>query len=240
MASTPALEVSDLVVQRGLLAVVQGVSLSLEASEVRSVVGLNGAGKTSLLLALAGAIPIHAGTVRVAGVDITGKPSWVCCRRGLVCVPAGRQLFAGLSVLDNLLVGSHLRAERKDQGDRLQRVFEYFPVLEEKRGQRADELSGGQQQMLAIGRGIMADPAVLLLDEPSEGLAPVVVTQVFGAIRQLAESTSIAVLLAEQNASVLEFCDTAMLMRNGQLSAPRRVDSASESELADYMFEVSS
>lgn len=240
MASTPALEVSDLVVRRGLLSVVQGVSLSLEESEVRSVVGLNGAGKTSLLLALAGAIPTHAGSVRVAGVDVTGKPSWVCCRQGLVCVPAGRQLFAGLSVLDNLLIGSHLRSDRKDQGARLQKVFEYFPILADKRRQRADELSGGQQQMLAIGRGIMADPAVLLLDEPSEGLAPLIVTQVFEAIRQLAKSTSIAVLLAEQNASVLEVCDTTMLMRNGELSAPRQVDSASESELAVYMFEVSS
>jgi branched-chain amino acid transport system ATP-binding protein len=136
-------------------------------------------------------------------------------------------------------VGSHLRAGRKQQHNKLERVFEYFPVLADKRAQRSDELSGGQQQMLAIGRGIMADPAVLLLDEPSEGLAPVIVTQVFQAIRQLAKEGSIAVLLAEQNAGVLEVCDTGMLMRNGELSAPRPVDATSESELADYIFELS-
>ena len=239
MVATPALEVSNLSVRRGLLRVVQGASLVLEPAEVRSVVGLNGAGKTSLLLALAGAIPVESGTVRVNGTDLTNKPSWVCCRNGLVCVPAGRQLFAGLSVMDNLLVGSHVQADRQKKQESLDRVFEYFPVLAEKSRQRADELSGGQQQMLAIGRGMMADPAVLLLDEPSEGLAPLIVTQVFEAVKQLAKSSSIAVLLAEQNAGVLDVCDSAMLMRNGELSAPKPIDSKSESELSEYIFELS-
>lgn len=238
MASTPALEVEELTVRRGLLEVVHHASLVVGVGETRAILGLNGAGKTSLFLALAGAIPIEAGRIRVNGADVTGRSSWTCCQHRLVCVPAGRQLFGGLSVLDNLLVGSHLRDAKVHRRDNLQRVFEYFPVLATKQRQRADELSGGQQQMLAIGRGMMADPAVLLLDEPSEGLAPVVVNQVFAAVGQLVKEASIAVLLAEQNPSILDICDTAMMMRNGELSAARPADSTGAFDLEEFVFEA--
>ena len=239
MASSPALEVAGFSVRHGRLEVVHNADITLEQREVRAIVGLNGAGKTSLLLALVGALRTASGAVRVNGIDVTNEPSWTCCSRGLVCVPAGRHLFSGLTVIDNLLVGGHVRRNKQAQKQTLDRVFSYFPILADKRHQRADELSGGQQQMLAIGRGVMAEPTVLLLDEPSEGLAPLIVSQVFDVIGELARTDGLAVLVAEQNSSVLKVCTTAMLMRNGVLSAPRRVEDTSEAELADYFFEAS-
>jgi branched-chain amino acid transport system ATP-binding protein len=201
LALVPALSVRNLTVKRGLLEAVRQVDLTLFAGRLTAILGLNGAGKSSLLLALAGALPVASGTVELEGVDLTNKTSWDCCGHGLVCVPAGRQGF-----------------------------------LAERRKQKAGELSGGQQQMLAIGRGLMADPRVLLLDEPSEGLAPLIVDQVFDTISELATENSIAVLLAEQNAGALNVCDTVCLMRDGELSPPESTDSAENERIASYVF----
>jgi branched-chain amino acid transport system ATP-binding protein len=139
-------------------------------------------------------------------------------------------------VTDNLLVGAHLQRDRQRISDDMQRVFEYFPILAERRKQRAGELSGGQQQMLAIGRGLMAEPKVLLLDEPSEGLAPVIVDQVFDTIKDLAVKNSIAVLLAEQNTGALNVCDTVCLMRDGEISAPESTGDTENERIAQYIF----
>jgi branched-chain amino acid transport system ATP-binding protein len=236
LAPVPALSVRDLTVRRGLLEAVRHVDLELFSGRLTAILGLNGAGKSSLLLALAGALPVASGTVELEGIDLTNKSSWDCCGRGLVCVPAGRQLFPGLTVMENLQVGAHLQRDRRRIEDNAQRVFGYFPILAERRKQRAGELSGGQQQMLAIGRGLMADPKVLLLDEPSEGLAPLIVDQVFDTISTLAVENSIAVLLAEQNASALNVCDTVCLMRDGELSPPESADRAENERIARYVF----
>jgi branched-chain amino acid transport system ATP-binding protein len=232
----PALSVRDVTVKRGLLEVVHNVSLTLSSGRITAILGLNGAGKSSLLLALAGALPVEDGKVELDGMDLTNKPSWECCQHGLVCVPAGRQLFPGLTVTDNLLVGAHLQRNRQRISDDMQRVFDYFPILAERRKQRAGELSGGQQQMLAIGRGLMAEPKVLLLDEPSEGLAPLIVDQVFDTIKDLAVKNSIAVLLAEQNTGALNVCDTVCLMRDGEISAPESTDDTENERIAQYIF----
>jgi branched-chain amino acid transport system ATP-binding protein len=236
LALVPALSVRNLTVKRGLLEAVRQVDLTLFAGRLTAILGLNGAGKSSLLLALAGALPVASGTVELEGVDLTNRTSWDCCGHGLVCVPAGRQLFPGLTVMENLQVGAHLQRNRRHVEDNAQRVFEYFPILAERRKQKAGELSGGQQQMLAIGRGLMADPRVLLLDEPSEGLAPLIVDQVFDTISELATENSIAVLLAEQNAGALNVCDTVCLMRDGELSPPESTDSAENERIASYVF----
>ncbi len=236
MALVPALSVRNLTVKRGLLEAVRHADLTLFAGKLTAILGLNGAGKSSLLLALAGALPVDKGTVELGGIDLTNKSSWECCGHGLVCVPAGRQLFPGLTVMENLQVGAHLQKNRQHIADNVQRVFGYFPILAERRTQKAGELSGGQQQMLAIGRGLMADPKVLLLDEPSEGLAPLIVDQVFDTISALAVENSVAILLAEQNASALNVCDTVCLMRDGELSPPESADSAENERIARYVF----
>jgi branched-chain amino acid transport system ATP-binding protein len=152
-----------------------------------------------------------------------------------VLVPAGRQLFSSLSVLDNLLAGGHLRS-RRERAASLEVVYEFFPMLREKAHLHARSLSGGQQQMLAIGRGLMASPKALMLDEPSEGLAPIVVEQVFKAVLRMREEQQVAILLAEQNAGVLDILDTLIVMQGGALGVPQPARQADKHDVADYMF----
>ena len=204
MGTAPLLSTRDLRVHRGPLLVVDGVSLQAAWGQCLGLVGLNGAGKSSLLACLAGLLPSSTGTVTVDGADITGRLPWERCQAGLTLVPSGRHLFGALTVTENLLIGGHLCGDRRARRDALNQIFETFPVLADKRHQKARELSGGQQQMLAIGRGLMAAPKILLLDEPSEGLAPIVVEQVFGAIADLKRTGSTTILLAEQNAGIVD------------------------------------
>lgn len=234
MDNAPALEVTDLVVRRGALVVVESVSLNVEAGKIVGLLGLNGAGKSSMLAALAGDLPTESGTVRLLGQDLSRKRSWDRCKAGLVLVPAGRQLFTNVSVLDNLLVGGHLLS-RTARTETLATVYDLFPILKEKVHQLAGELSGGQQQMLAVGRGLMARPKVLMLDEPSEGLSPLVVEQMFAAIRQLTE-TGLGILLAEQNAGVVDIIDNIAVMQSGYITENRAVERSDAAGIAEYMF----
>jgi branched-chain amino acid transport system ATP-binding protein len=232
--STPALEVTDVSVRRGALRVVDKVSIEVRSGTVTGLLGLNGAGKSSLLAALAGDLPQEAGTVVLNGTDLTKRRAWDRCKAGLVLVPAGRQLFTDMSVLDNLLVGGHTLS-KADRAETLTQVHDLFPILKEKESQHASDLSGGQQQMLAVGRGLMARPKVLMLDEPSEGLAPLVVQQMFEAIRKLSD-TGLGILLAEQNASVVEIIDTIAVMQSGVVAESRAVEKADAAGIAQYMF----
>jgi branched-chain amino acid transport system ATP-binding protein len=200
------LEVRNLAAAYGEIVALRGVSLEVGAGEVVSLIGPNGAGKTTLIKAITGMIP-SAGEIRLDGEAIGGLKSSRIARRGLAVVPEGRRLFGPMSVLDNLMLGAYLRltAGGSARGGRaaverdLARVFELFPRLHERQDQLAQTLSGGEQQMLAIGRALMAAPRVMLLDEPSIGLAPVIVREIFTVIAELAER-GIAVLLVEQNA----------------------------------------
>jgi len=230
------LSVRDLRVHRGPLLVVDGVSLDVAQGRCLGLVGLNGAGKSSLLACLAGILLSSSGTVTLDGADVTGRPSWERCRAGLTLVPSGRHLFGSLTVTDNLLIGGHLCRDRRARHAAVDSVFGIFPVLADKRGQRAGELSGGQQQMLAIGRGLMAAPRVLLLDEPSEGLAPIVVEQVFDAITELKRTAAMAILLAEQNARVVDVCDELCFIREGVVSAQEPSQAASAADVKAYVF----
>lgn len=231
----PALEVTDLSVRRGALLVVQSVSFTLEHGKMLGFLGLNGAGKSSLLASLAGDLPALTGGVRMPGADLSGLPAWERCKAGLVLVPAGRQLFKSLRVEENLQVGGHLLPAAA-RAQALERVYELFPILFEKRRQQAGELSGGQQQMLAVGRGLMAEPKVLMLDEPSEGLAPVIVEQMFETIDALRRETQISIVLAEQNAGAVDLLDDILMMAGGQVSSVSGTDQPQAQAIEHYLF----
>jgi branched-chain amino acid transport system ATP-binding protein len=229
------LEVTDLSVRRGTLRVVDSVSFEVPTGTIVGLLGLNGAGKSSLLASLAGDLPNEQGGLRLMGEDLTRKRAWDRCKAGLTLVPAGRQLFTSISVLDNLLVGGHLFS-KQERRETLDQVYELFPILKERSAQLAGQLSGGQQQMLAVGRGLMARPKVLMLDEPSEGLAPLVVEQMFAAIKQLRDESGLGILLAEQNAGVVDIIDTIIIMQSGSISESRAVERADAEDIAHYMF----
>jgi len=216
------LEVRDLQVAYGQAPALWGVSFELRPRELLCIVGPNGAGKTTLINTLAGmlrATPGSGGRIDFEGRDITALPPHRFCEAGIAIVPEGRRLFGGMSVLENLEIGSVLPAAKAKRAASLASVLALFPALKAKLGQAAGELSGGQQQMLAIGRALMACPRLLLLDEPSLGLSPLIVSEMFSAIKRVnAEGT--AVLLVEQNvAMALRVADRAYVLEGGRMVA---------------------
>jgi branched-chain amino acid transport system ATP-binding protein len=226
--SGPALEVTDLEAGYGALRVLHGISLTVQRNEVVGVLGANGAGKTTLLRAIAGSVRPHAGSVVLHGRTVTGLPDYQVTRAGVGHVPSGRELFAGMSVDENLTMGGHSVPAARAVELR-QRVLELFPALGAMLDRRAGALSGGEQQMLAFGRALMTDPSLLLLDEPSTGLAPAIVASLFDALRQLIAEGGMSVVLVEQNAGLaLEVVERAFVMRQGRI-----VLSGSATELAN-------
>ncbi|MEY3520916.1 MAG: High-affinity branched-chain amino acid transport ATP-binding protein LivF [Pseudomonadota bacterium] len=200
----------------GVVEVLRGVDLQVMPGELVALLGSNGAGKTTLNLTLSGLVAARAGQVGFDGQDITGLHSRQVVKHGLIQVPEGRKVFPNLSVHENLELGAFTRGrERKLQN--LDKVYETFPRLKERVAQLAGTLSGGEQQMLAIGRGLMAEPRLLILDEPSLGLSPLLVEELFGLISQL-RSSGLAILLVEQNVGQsLDIADRAYVMENGQI-----------------------
>ena len=212
-------EVSNVSVHYGAAAAVSGVDLRVGAGELVVVVGPNGAGKSTLINAMAGLHAVAGGRLAIDGQDITREPSHRFCERGIAIVPEGRRLFAGLSVRENLELGSYRAAARGARAESLQRVCALFPVLAERLEAPAGALSGGQQQMVAIGRALMARPSFLLLDEPSLGLSPLVVQEMFRAIREV-NAAGVAVLLVEQNvAMALQLARRAYVLDEGRIAA---------------------
>lgn len=202
----------------GPVTVLRDISLWVDRAEIVVLLGANGAGKSTLLKTIAGLLTPSAGTIRLDGREVTGLPPEAMARAGLVLVPEGRQLFGALTVMENLLLGAHVRRrDRRATAAALERVFGLFPVLEQRTGQRADSLSGGEQQMVAVGRGLMAQPEMILLDEPSLGLAPIVVARLLEALRTLrADGTT--VLLVEQHAMMaLPVADRAYVLERGRI-----------------------
>ncbi len=192
------LEVQDLAVAYGHIDAVKGVSFQLEEGKITALVGANGAGKSTTLLALSGLLRPKGGSVRFAGEDITGLAPHQIVRRGIVQVAEGRAILTTLTVRENLDLGAYTRQDRAGVADSLARVFHLFPLLEERTSQYAGNLSGGEQQMLAIGRALMAKPRLLLLDEPSMGLAPLMVQEIFRTLVEI-NRDGLTVLLVEQN-----------------------------------------
>ena len=223
------LEVEGISSGYGKLPVLRDVSLSVREREIVVILGANGAGKSTLLRTLSGLIAATGGSARYQGEELIGKPAHRLARKGIAHVPEGRGIFADQSVQDNLELGAFgwARGRRSRMSAEFDRVYGLFPVLAERRRQRAGTLSGGQQQMVAIGRALMARPKLVLLDEPSLGLAPLVVASIFETIRQLRDS-GLAVLLVEQNARVaLSLADRAYVLGTGKI-----VTSGTAGELA--------
>ena len=212
------LEVRDLEVRYGGIQAVRGISLSVGEGELVSLIGANGAGKTSTLGAIGGLLKPAAGSLRYAGEDLLRLPAHERVARGLALVPEGRGIFPRLTVLENLQMGAYSRRDRDGIRADLERMLALFPRLAERRLQLAGTLSGGEQQMLAIARALMSRPRLLLLDEPSMGLAPILVEQIFAIIRQIV-SEGVALLLVEQNArQALEIASRAYVMESGGIT----------------------
>jgi len=215
--SAALLEVEDLHVSYGRIRALQGVSLSVPEGAVVALIGANGAGKSTLLRAISGIVRPRRGAVRFRGENLVGLPVHQIVRRRVIHVPEGRGMLARMSVLENLRIGGFARRDRAGTSAELDRVFALFPVLRERRDQMAGSLSGGEQQMLAIGRAMMAGPRLLMLDEPSLGLAPLVVREIFRIIPRLTAEGA-AVLLVEQNARMALQCAAhASVLQTGRV-----------------------
>ncbi|MGH2997326.1 MAG: ABC transporter ATP-binding protein [Gaiellaceae bacterium] len=228
--STPVLAVEGLEVRYGPVAAVRGLDLELGRGEIVGLIGPNGAGKSTTLHAIMGAVPVRAGDVRLAGRSLRGRPPEAIARSGLALVPEGRRIFAGLTVEENLRLGLAGRRSRAGREEDLDATLELFPIVREFLRRPAGALSGGQQQQLAIARALVAGPDVLLLDEPSLGLAPSLVEVVFGALAAIRER-GLSVLLVEQRAQrTVAFADRTYVMSNGHVRATLTPADAGDTE----------
>ena len=211
------------VVYDGVILVLKGISLTVARGQITTLLGANGAGKTTTLKAISGLLHAERGQVTKGSIELDGAridrlPPHDIVGRGITQVFEGRRVFANLTIEENLIVGAHIERSMQRVRHGIDLVFEYFPILRERRAQRAGYLSGGEQQMLAIARALMAAPKVILLDEPSLGLAPLIVENIFGIIVRLKEERGQTVLLVEQNAALaLEFADHGYVMENGRI-----------------------
>jgi branched-chain amino acid transport system ATP-binding protein len=233
----PLLDVRGLVLGYGHTDAVKGIDLSVEAGCIVTLIGANGAGKTTTLRGLSGLLRPRAGSIRLAGDDISSLAANRIARLGIVQVPEGRQVFANMTIDENLRMGAYLLSDRTEEARRRDRVLARFPRLAERHTQSAGLLSGGEQQMLAIGRAMMADPKLLLLDEPSMGLAPRFVEEIFRIISEF-KAEQRTILLVEQNArAALEIADQAYVLESGRitLSGPAAQVANDPSVVAAYL-----
>jgi branched-chain amino acid transport system ATP-binding protein len=211
------LSVEKIQLEYGNIPVVHDVSFRVEKGEIVAIVGGNGGGKSSVLRGVAGLLTPSLGTIRFEDRDITKSPSFDIVSLGISLVPEGRRLFPTLSVYKNLLLGAYLTDDSREVEERLQYVYSIFPILKERMHQRAGTLSGGEQQMVAIGRGLMSKPKLLLLDEPSWGIAPKLVERIFEVVREI-QKNGVTILLVEQDVQeALEVCDRAYVIQTGRV-----------------------
>lgn len=216
-ATSPLLELRDVQVSYGGIRAVRGIDLTVGSGELVCLIGANGAGKSTTLRAICGLVPLSGGQVRYDGKDISGTPSFELVRQKLVMVPEGRGIFGQLTIEENLAMGGYTRRNVAEVRRDTERVFTLFPRLAERRRQTAGTLSGGEQQMVAMGRAMIARPRLLLLDEPSMGLAPLMVEKVFEVVRMIA-AEGVTILLIEQNARLaLETSSRGYVMESGEL-----------------------
>jgi branched-chain amino acid transport system ATP-binding protein len=231
----PLLALERLAVSYGGIQAVKGIDLVVGQGELVCLIGANGAGKTTTLKGICGLLPVKSGAIRYAGKDATGRPAFELVRQGLAMVPEGRGVFGALTIEENLAMGAYIRSDRGGIAADIERVYALFPRLKERRRQTAGTMSGGEQQMLAMGRAMMSRPKLLLLDEPSMGLAPLMVQKVFETVVAIAQE-GVTILLVEQNAKlalglagrgyVMESGSVVLAGKSAELLADRRVREA--------------
>jgi len=220
----PLLELRGLKVSYGGIHAVKGIDLAVKSGELVCLIGANGAGKTTTLKGICGLLPVRDGTIHYDGSDITGKPAFELVRRGLAMVPEGRGVFGALTIEENLQMGAYARSDRDGVREDIEHVFTLFPRLKERRRQTAGTMSGGEQQMLAMGRALMSKPRLLLLDEPSMGLAPLMVQKVFETVLEVSRE-GVTILLIEQNAKLaLEVSHRGYVMESGEITLAGAAD----------------
>ena len=211
------LEIKDLHVSYGGIKALRGINIEVPDGKIVTLIGANGAGKSTLLRTISGLVKAESGSILLDGKDITGQQINKICAEGIALSPEGRHVFADLTVMENLRIGAYLRNDKKEIEKDLEWVFKLFPRLKERSWQYAGTLSGGEQQMLAVGRALMSKPKILMLDEPSLGLAPLIVQQIFDIIREINHS-GVTVLLIEQNANMaLKTADLAYVIETGEI-----------------------
>jgi branched-chain amino acid transport system ATP-binding protein len=222
--AAPLLALRGLQVAYGGIHAVKGIDLEVMAGELVCLIGANGAGKTTTLKGICGLLPVKAGTIHYDGSEITGRPAFELVRKGLAMVPEGRGVFGALTIEENLQMGAYARSDRTGVRADIEHVFTLFPRLKERRRQTAGTMSGGEQQMLAMGRALMSKPRLLLLDEPSMGLAPLMVQKVFETVLEVSRE-GVTILLIEQNAKLaLEVSDRGYVMESGEITLAGRAD----------------
>ena len=218
------LKVTDLKVYYGVIQAIKGISFEVNEGEVIALIGANGAGKTTMLHTVTGLVEAKAGTVEFEGRDITKMPGHKIVTLGMAHVPEGRRVFSDLTVLENLKLGAYTRKDKNEVEETLKMVYKRFPRLEERKNQMAGTLSGGEQQMLAMGRALMSHPKIILMDEPSMGLSPIFVNEIFDIIKEVSASGT-TVLLVEQNAKkALSIADRAYVLETGKIVLEGKAD----------------
>ena len=212
------LEVKDLQVYYGVIQALKGISFEVEQGDVVALIGANGAGKTTTLHTITGLLPSKAGNITFEGTDITHVPGYKLVSMGIAHVPEGRRVFASLTVLQNLKMGAYTRNDKKEIEDTIEMIYKRFPRLKERKNQLAGTLSGGEQQMLAMGRALMSHPRLIVLDEPSMGLSPLYVNEIFDIIQELHKAGA-TILLVEQNAQMaLQVANRAYVLETGKIT----------------------
>ncbi|MBT0571565.1 ABC transporter ATP-binding protein [Curvibacter sp. CHRR-16] len=218
MTGKVLLEVKDLKVSYGGIQAVKGVTLEVREGELVSLIGSNGAGKTTTMKAITGVLPFNAGDVQYLGKSIKGQGPWELVKQGLAMVPEGRGVFTRMTIVENLQMGAYIRSDKAEIENDMEKMFNIFPRLRERRDQLAGTMSGGEQQMLAMARALMSRPKVLLLDEPSMGLSPIMVDKIFEVVKDV-YSQGMTVMLVEQNASrALSIADRGYVMDSGAIT----------------------